>query len=100
MSVVPNVPANSPHLDEQLFARLRRALRFLEYARKFAQYDFAFMSLAGAAGGVLAEALCPRVGWVYFASGLLVLGLMLLAGALVRTISRRMRRKLRRRRTR
>jgi hypothetical protein len=98
MPVVPNLLANSPDLDEQLFARLRRALRFLKYARKFATYEFAAMSLAGAGGSVLADRLCPSIGWIFLASVLLVLGLILLAGAVVRTVEQRARRKQRRRR--
>jgi hypothetical protein len=98
MSVVPTVPANSPDpLDEQLLGRLRGALAFLRDVRPFATYEYACMSLAGAGGAVLANRLCPNM---WLASGFLVLGLILLAGALVRTARRRARHKPRRRRQR
>jgi putative addiction module component (TIGR02574 family) len=41
------------------------------------------MSLAGALAAALADLACPHAGWLWLACSLFVLGLILLAGALV-----------------
>jgi hypothetical protein len=90
---------NRLNLNELPTASLRAVLALLKETRRCATYECASMSLAGAVGAELADLACPRKGWLWLACSLLVLGLMCLAGALVRTIRRFQRRKCRRRGT-
>ena len=79
---------NRLNLHELPLASLRATLAFLKAARAYATYEFACMSLAGAFAAALADLACPHAGWLWFACSLFVLGLILLAGALVRTLRR------------
>ena len=86
MSALFPVPANSPDpVDERLLARLRRVLDFLLYARKYATYELAFMSLGASAGSYAVDSFRGSPVWSTVADCFLIVGLMLLCGALPRT---------------
>lgn len=90
MSALFPVPAISPDpVDERLLARLRRVLDFLHYARKYATYEFAFMSLGASAGSYAVDSFRSCPVWSTLADCFLIVGLMLLFGALPRTAKKK-----------